>query len=155
HLEVDLRGAMTFVGKGVCDAESGRDDAAGADLRGRFAVVLAGVAEGLPRERAVVRSETAAKWACVAKRGAIGVIALRTGKSTGLAWPSTVASYRSGAMGVVETGAARSRSLPAPIVTLDVPAARAALAAAGRDLDAEEARAATGKVEPFELPGTL
>ncbi|HEU4730941.1 MAG TPA: hypothetical protein VFT22_23760, partial [Kofleriaceae bacterium] len=48
HLDVDLTGAMTYAGKGVCDADSGRDDGAGADLRGRFAVVLAGVVEGLP-----------------------------------------------------------------------------------------------------------
>jgi Zn-dependent M28 family amino/carboxypeptidase len=63
-------------------------------------------------------------------------------------------------MGLVDAGAdaARSRSVPAPIVVLDVPAARAALAAAGRDLDAEEARAAAGtpgQVDHFELPGTL
>ena len=45
--------------------------------------------------------------------------------------------------------------MPAPIVLLDEPAARALLAAAGRELDAEEARAATGKLEHFELPGTL
>jgi Zn-dependent M28 family amino/carboxypeptidase len=40
-------------------------------------------------------------------------------------------------------------------VVLDAPAARAALAAAGRDLDIEETRAATGKLEHFDLPGTL
>src|SRR5678816_1466136 len=38
HTELDLSGPMTFVGKGVCDADSGRDDAAGVDLKGRFAV---------------------------------------------------------------------------------------------------------------------
>jgi Zn-dependent M28 family amino/carboxypeptidase len=58
-------------------------------------------------------------------------------------------------MGLVDGGAARSRSLPAPNLVLDAPAARAALAAAGHDLDAEEARAATGKPAAFELPGTL
>jgi Zn-dependent M28 family amino/carboxypeptidase len=83
------------------------------------------------------------------------MVALRTAKSTALRWASTVASYRSGAMGVVDGDVVRSRSAPAPIVVLDVPAARAVLAAAGHELDAEEARAATGKVAPFELPGTL
>ena len=155
HTELDLSGPMTFVGKGVCDADSGRDDAAGVDLKGRFAVVLAGVAEGLPAARASIRSDNGAKWACVAKRGAIGLVALRTRKATALNWGSSVASYRSGAMGLVVAGVARSRSLPAPVVTLDTPAAQAALAAAGRDLEAEEARAATGKVEHFDLPGTL
>jgi hypothetical protein len=154
HLELELSGPMTFVGKGVCDSDSGRDDAAGADLRGRFAVVLAGVADGLPVARAAVRSDNAAKWACVARRGAIGIIALRTRKATALAWSSTVASYRSGAMGLRD-GGARARSLPPVVVTLDTTAAQAALAAAGRDLETEEARAATGKVEHFELPGTL
>jgi hypothetical protein len=155
RLELDLAGRMTFVGKGVCDLESGRDDAAAADLRGRFAVTLAGIADGLPPARAAVRSDAAAKWACVARRGAIGMISLRTRRATTLAWPSTIASYRSGVMGLIDGEVARSRSLPAPVMVLDAPAAQAALAAAGRDLDAEEARAATGKVEAFELPGTL
>jgi Zn-dependent M28 family amino/carboxypeptidase len=155
HLDLDLAGRMTYVGKGVCDADSGRDDAAGVDLAGRFAVVLAGVADGIPPARAAVRSDTAARWACVARHGAIGMVMLRTAKATVLGWTSTVASYRSGSMHLVDVDPARSRSVPAPIVVLDAPAARAALAAAGRELDAEEARAATGKIEPFELPGTL
>ncbi len=155
RLDLDLAGRMTYVGKGVCDPDSGRDDAAGADLTGRFAVVLAGVAEGLPAARAAVRSDNAAKWACVAKRGAIGLVLLRTRKATTLPWASTIASYRTGTMGLLDGDTARSRSIPAPILVLDTPAAHAALKAAGRDLDTEEARAATGKVEPFELPGTL
>jgi Peptidase family M28 len=155
HLDLDLSGPMTYVGKGVCDADSGRDDAAGADLHGRFAVMLAGVADGLPPARVAIRSEATAKWACVAKRGAIGIITLRTHKATVLPWTSTVASYRSGAMGLLDGDVARSRSLPAPILTLDAPAARAILAAVGRDLDTEEARAASGKLEHFDLPGTL
>jgi hypothetical protein len=73
---------MTYVGKGVCDVDSGRDDAAGVAFEGRFAVTLAGVAEGLPEARAAVRSDAAAKWACVAKHGAIGMIVLRTRKAT-------------------------------------------------------------------------
>jgi Zn-dependent M28 family amino/carboxypeptidase len=155
HLDVELAGRMTFVGKGVCDADSGRDDAAGVDLNGRFAVMLAGVADGVPAARAVVRSEIAAKWACVARHGAIGMVVLRTRKATVLPWASTITSYRSGVMGLVDADVARSRSLPAPIVVLDAPAARAALAAAGRDLEREEARAAGGQLEHFDLPGTL
>lgn len=155
HLDLELSGPMTYVGKGVCDADSGRDDGADVDLTGRFAVMIAGVADGLPPARAAVRSETAAKWACVAKHGAIGIVTLRTRKATVLPWASTIASYRSGTMGLVEADVARSRSLPAPILVLDTPAARAALAAAGRDLALEETRAAAGKVEPFDLPGTL
>lgn len=155
HLELDLAGAMTYVGKGVCDAETGRDDAAGAALDGRFAVVLAGVADGLPPARAAVRSDNAAKWACVSKHGAIGMISLRTRKATTLGWASTIASYRSGAMGLREGDVARARSLPAPIIVLDTPAAQAMLAAAGRDLDREETRAATGTVEHIQLPGTI
>ena len=102
NLELDLTGKMTYAGKGVCDPDSGRDDAAGADLTGRFAVVLAGVADGLPPARAAVRSDTPARWACVARHGAIGMVMLRTAKATTLRWASTVASYRSGAMGLAD-----------------------------------------------------
>jgi hypothetical protein len=155
HVDVELSGPMTYVGKGICDPDSGRDDAAGVDLAGRFAVMLAGVAEGLPPSRAVARSDIAAKWACVARHGAIGIVNLRTRRTAALAWASALASYRSGAMGLLDADGARSRSLPAPMLLLDMPAARAALAAVGRDLETEEARAATGKVEHFDLPGTL
>ncbi|TMQ11283.1 MAG: M20/M25/M40 family metallo-hydrolase [Deltaproteobacteria bacterium] len=155
HLELELSGPMTYVGKGVCDPESGRDDASGVDLAGRFAVTIAGVADGLPAARAAVRADAAAKWACVARHGAIGMVVLRTARGTVLRWASTIASYQSGAMGLLDGDVARSRSLPAPTVVLDAPAARAALAAAGRDLDTEEARAAAGKAGHFDLPGTL
>jgi len=155
HLDLELSGPMTYVGKGVCDVDSGRDDAAGVDLSGRFAVMLAGVADGLPPARAAVRSEAAAKWACVARHGAIGMVSLRTRKATVQPWAATIASYRSGTMGVVEADVARSRSVPAPILVLDTDAARATLAAVGRDLEIEETRASVGKLEHFDLPGTL
>jgi Zn-dependent M28 family amino/carboxypeptidase len=155
HLELERSGRMTYVGRGVCDADTGRDDAAGVDLAGRFAVTLAGIADGLPAARAAVRSDAAAKWACVSRHGAIGMVVLRTAGATVLRWASTVASYRSGAMGLLDGDVARSRSLPAPTVVLDVPAARAALAAVSRDLESEEVRANAGKAEHFDLPGTL
>ena len=155
HLDLDVTGQMTFVGHGVCDAETGRDDAAGVDLTGRFAVTLAGVATHLPAARAGIRSDAASKWACVSKHGAIGMVVLRTGRGATLRWASTVASYRSGAMGLVDGDTARSRSLPAPVVVVDTPAAIAALRAAGHDLEEEEAMAGSGKGKPFELPGTL
>ena len=155
RLDFDLSGPMTYVGEGICDLDSGRDDSAGVDLAGRFAVILAGVSDGLPAARAAVRSAAAAKWACVARHGAIGIVSLLTRKATSPPWASTIASYRAGGMGLVEAGVARSRFLPAPVLVLDTPAARAALAAAGRDLEREEARARTGKPEHFDLPGTL
>jgi Zn-dependent M28 family amino/carboxypeptidase len=155
HLDLELSGPMTYVGKGICDVDSGRDDAAGVELSGRFAVMIAGAADGLPPARAAVRSDTAAKWACVAKHGAIGIVSLRTPKTAAQPWASTIASYRSGTMGLVEADAARSRYVPAPIVVLAPEAARATLAAVGRDLEIEEARASAGKHKHFELPGTL
>jgi hypothetical protein len=155
HLDLERSGPMTYVGKGVCDADTGRDDAGGADLTGRFAVMLAGVADGLPAARAAIRSDASARWACVSRHGAIGMVTLRTRKAATLAWASTIASYRSGAMGLLDGDVARSRSQPAPTLVLDAPAAAAMLATVGRDLDAEETRAVSGKVEHFDLPGTL
>jgi Zn-dependent M28 family amino/carboxypeptidase len=155
RLDLDLAGPMTYVGKGVCDAESGRDDAARADLTGRFAVILAGVADGLPKGRATIRSDLSSRWACLSKRGAIGIVNLRTRKGATVAWSSAVAAYRSGAMGLVVGDTPRSRSQPAPTLVLDEPAARALFAAVGRNLDTEEPLASAGTFEPFELPGQL
>lgn len=155
HLDLDITGKMTFVARGICDEDSGRDDAAGVDLTGRFAVVVAGVDDELPAARAGVRSDQASKWACVARRGAIGMIVLRSGRGTTLRWASTVASYRSGVMGLLDGDVARSRSLPAPIVVLDTPAAMAALRAAGKHFALEHPSFRRGFLEPFDLPGTL
>jgi hypothetical protein len=154
QLELERSGGMTYIGKGICDPGSGRDDAAGVDLSGRFAVTIAGVAEGLPAARAAVRSDNAAKWACLSKRGAIGMVVLRTSKATS-SWPAAVGSYRSGMMGLLQGDVARSRSVPAPILVVDAPAARAALDAVGRELEVEDGRASAGKVAHVELPGTL
>jgi Zn-dependent M28 family amino/carboxypeptidase len=155
HLDLDLTGHMTFVGQGVCDPETGRDDTAGVDLTGRFAVMAAGVAEKLPPARAGVRSDTASKWACVAKRGAIGMVILRTAQGTTLRWAATVASYRSGAMGLVDGDTAWSRSLPAPVVVVDTPAAISVMHDVGHDLATPGALARIDEWKPFELPGTL
>jgi Zn-dependent M28 family amino/carboxypeptidase len=154
QLELERSGGMTYIGKGICDADSGRDDADGVDLNGRFAVVIAGVAEGLPSARAAVRSDNAAKWACVAKRGALGLVVLRTSKATS-SWAAAAGSYRSGMMGLLQGDVARSRSVPAPILVVDAPAARTALEAVGRELETEETRTSAGKVAHAALPGTL
>jgi Zn-dependent M28 family amino/carboxypeptidase len=117
--------------------------------------VIAGVADELPAARAAVRSDAASKWACVAKHGAIGLITLRTKKASVAPWSMAVGSYRSGAMGLVEADGAHARFAPAPTLVVDAPAAQAMLAAAGRDLEAEERRAQAGKPAHFDLPGTL
>jgi hypothetical protein len=155
RLPWELTGKITYVGMGVCDPETRRDDGGRANLRGRFAAIFAGVATGLPASRAAVRSELAARWECLKRHGAVGLVVLRTPASTRLNWPSAIASWRSGGLGLVDGAAAHSRFQVARLLTLDVPAAKAFLAAAGRDLAEEEPLAQSGRFEPVEIPGTL
>src|SRR5215472_10118301 len=155
RLPWELTGKVTYVGMGVCDPETRRDDGGRANLSGRFAAIFAGVATGLPPSRSAVRSELAARWECLKRRGALGLVVLRTPASTRLNWSSTIASWRSGGLGLVDGAGARSRSQVAPLLTLDVPAAKAFLGAAGRDLAVEEPLAESGRFEPVEIPGTL
>jgi len=151
----ELSGKVTYVGMGVCDPETRRDDGGRANLSGRFAAVFAGVATGLPASRSAVRSELAARWECLKRRGALGLVVLRTPASTRLSWPSTIASWRSGGLGLVDGGGAHSRAQVASVLTLDVSAAKAFLATAGRDLAQEEPLAQSGRFEPVEIRGTL
>ena len=83
HSEVELDGALAFVGYGISAPEYGYDDLKGVDLTGKIAVVLWGAPSSArpnffpPVPRAVL-ADRAAKMARLAARGAAGVIFVYT-----------------------------------------------------------------------------
>jgi Peptidase family M28 len=77
--EVDVEAPLVFVGYGVQAPELGYDDTAGADLSGKIAVWLQGApGEPFPALAKAVYTDSAVKWAGLARRGAVGVISLLT-----------------------------------------------------------------------------
>jgi len=90
HFEVT--GAAVFVGYGVADPQSGYDDFAGVDLKGKFAVVFNGAPRGLDTEKKAHHANFSNKVRTVAERGGVGVILLPTKKSEdGNDWSRTAA----------------------------------------------------------------
>jgi Zn-dependent M28 family amino/carboxypeptidase len=73
-----VSGALEFVGYGVSAAERGYDDFAGADLRGRIAVVLSGAPPTFDSESRAHYSATLTKLPELVRRGAIGVVTVLT-----------------------------------------------------------------------------
>ena len=83
HAEVEVDGALTFVGYAVSAPEYGYDDLRGADLQGRIAVVLEGAPGSdrpnfFPPGPRAVHADPAGKMRRLAGRGAAGVIFVRT-----------------------------------------------------------------------------
>src|SRR6185436_20139475 len=132
----EAEGEATFVGFGLCTPGPG---VAARDLEGRVAVVLGGGPEpaaaapapgGATRGRQPAPSDTAAKWRCLAARGAVALVTLRTpAQEAAVPW-----RVRSGA-GRTEVGLAEPSPQTPPIsATIDRPAAERLLARAGRRL---------------------
>ncbi len=84
--------SVVFVGYGVVDAASGRDDYRGIDARGKVVAFFAGAPRSLQGE---VRAHHARNKAAVAaERGAVGVITLPTGSGVVAAsWARAVENW--------------------------------------------------------------
>jgi len=77
--EVDIEAPLVFVGYGIQAPELGYDDTAGVDVAGKVAVWLQGApGEPFPTLAKAVYTDSAVKWAALARRGALGVISLLT-----------------------------------------------------------------------------
>lgn len=72
-----VSGEMVFVGYGLQDKSQGIDDFAGLDLKGKYAVVLAGAPDGMNSEVAAHLARTS-KGIAALDAGAVGVITVRT-----------------------------------------------------------------------------
>ncbi len=108
HAEVEMDGALAFVGYGISAPEYGYDDMKGIDLTGKIAVVLWGApssdrANFFPPAPRAVYADRSGKMRRLAARGAAGVILVYTPEAEeSLAWPDFVRNARMEGMGWVE-----------------------------------------------------
>lgn len=71
-------GEVVFAGWGIVDGETGRDDYAGLDVRGKIVAVLDGVPPGLSPAVNAHMSDAEAKAGIAAAHGAVGVLLIET-----------------------------------------------------------------------------
>ncbi len=74
--ETKAEGAVVFVGYGIDDPKAGQNDYAGLDVKGKIVAVLTGFPKGMRSDIGAHYGRSKAKMA--EKRGAIGIITLRT-----------------------------------------------------------------------------
>ncbi len=108
HAEVEMDGALAFVGYGISAPEYGYDDMKGVDLTGKIAVVLWGAPSSdrpnfFPPAPRAVYADRNGKMRRLAARGAAGVILVYTPEAEeSLAWADFVRNARMEGMGWVE-----------------------------------------------------
>jgi hypothetical protein len=76
--ETRITAPMVFVGFGVVDPQTGRDDYKGLDVKGKIVVALSGSPNGLQTEERAYYANGRTKRREAARHGAIGYIALET-----------------------------------------------------------------------------
>ncbi len=110
HADVEMDGALAFVGYGISAPEYGYDDLKGIDLDGKIAVVLWDAPSSdrpnfFPPAPRAVYADRKGKMRRLAARGAAGVILVYTPEAEdSLAWEDFVRNARGEGMGWVENG---------------------------------------------------
>ncbi len=108
HAEVEMDGALSFVGYGISAPEYGYDDLKGVDLTGKIAVVLWGAPSSdrlnfFPPAPRAVHADRSGKMRRLAARGAAGVILVYTPEAEeSLPWADFARNARMEGMGWVE-----------------------------------------------------
>jgi hypothetical protein len=152
----EIEAPLTFVGYGVHAPERGYDDYAGVDLRGRIAVVLSGGPPTFPSTARAHHSAGLTKNAELARRGAVGVITVRTPSDERLTpWERVVQqSWRPG-MRWLQADGTPANAFPElkRQATLGPSGAAALFDGAPKTLQQVYDDAKAGRSTAFELPG--
>lgn len=153
----EIAGDMVFAGYGLVDPSLGIDDFAGLDLKGKYAVVLAGAPDTLNSEVAAHLARTS-KAIAAQKAGAIGLITVRTSREAArLPWAKAVAAARSPRRLLLgRDGKPLGDGAGLKVrANISDEAATALFAAAPMNFAAVQAAAAKGLVKGFPLAGRL
>jgi hypothetical protein len=81
-----LRAPLEFTGYGLVIPETGHDDLAGRDLRGKILVYLSGLPKNVSGNLGAHYSSQRERWAAFAAAGAVGAISISNPKTTEIPW---------------------------------------------------------------------
>lgn len=152
-----LTAGLVFVGFGVSAPERNYDDFAGVDLQGKIAVVLSGAPPTFPSTARAHYSSAQTKLPALVKRGAAGILTIRTPWDERLfPWSSLVQSSWRPAMRWLD-----ANGVPADAyaqikrsATLGPTGAAALFEGAPKSLEQVFADAKAGRTQSFEFEGT-
>jgi len=153
-----LTAPAVFVGQAIHAPELQQDDFAGVDVRGKIAVLFPGAPARFDNDRRAFYSSGAQKLRTLAERGAVGAVFVGTPEYEERGpWSSAAAKWNMPGMRLRAEDGSGIDTFPQLKATASVSAAAASRLFAGSGQTAEslfEASAA-GRLEPFDLPGTL
>lgn len=153
-----------FVGQAIQAPESGHDDFAGVDLRGRIAVVLNGAPPRLDHDARAYHGSMRRKLEVLVAHGAIGAVLLSTrGDEAQRPWARVAADWAQPTLRLRCTTPACGRVGGAidgfpelrAVATVSTRGASRLFAASGHDYGALLAAADAGTLRGFALPGTM
>lgn len=153
-----------FVGQAVQAPESGQDDFAGLDLRGRIAVVLNGAPTRFDHDARAYHGSPRRKLELLVAHGAVGAVLVNTrGDEAQRPWKRVAADWERPALRLRCTAPACGRvggaidSFPElrAIASVGSNAAPRVFEGSGHDYDALLADADAGTLRGFDLPGTI
>lgn len=153
-----LEAPAVFVGQGVHAPELGHDDFAGAEVRGRIAVLFSGAPARFSNDERAYHASTRRKLEVLSERGAVGVVFLNSAEDEARApWARAAANWDKPGMRLRGADGAGIDTFPQLQASASVSAAAADVLFAGTPHTAARLYAAVqaGRARAFELPGTL
>jgi Zn-dependent M28 family amino/carboxypeptidase len=162
--EVDVSAPLVFVGYGVVAPEYNYDDLAGADLKGKIAVLFSGAPlsdreDFFPPIAHAVLADSRAKIRRLAERGAVGMITVfRAEDEERLPWARVATSSRLEQMSWIEDGGPGASPAGVPLRGfVHAKAFEKILARAGVEggLPLLEQKAKANALRPFDIHATL
>ncbi len=149
---------VEFVGFGVSAPERGYDDFAGADLRGKIAVVLSGAPPSFDSESQAHYSATLTKYPELVRRGAVGVVIVSTPTDeTRTPWERSVQRSWFPRMRWLAADGQPVDAFPElkRLAQMGRAGASRLFAGSGHALDEAYANAAASRPQHFALPGRV
>jgi hypothetical protein len=156
--EDSITAPAVFVGFGVHAPELGHDDFAGADLRGRIAVVLSGAPKHFPGTQRAHHSSSELKRELTVARGAVGFVTIHTPwDEARYPWAFVMSQARFPGMRLLDAGGNVVDAFPQLRAGAFVnrAAAEPLFAASGRTLADVFAQAEQGKAQNFPLDAEI
>ncbi len=156
--DVEIEAPAVFIGHGIHAPELGHDDLAGVELKGKIAIVFPDAPESFDNDTRAYYSSQISRARTLAERGAIGWIMLPTPSFAAMVpWEYFKSTAGKPGMALVDADGSIVDAFPTvragAIVSITV--ADLLLADSGRTAAELFDAAKAGKVEGFELPGTI
>lgn len=154
----DITANMVFVGQGIFAPELNHNDFAAVTVRDKIAVVFGGAPEGFPLTQRAYYSSSIEKLRQLSERGAVGVLYLSDPESEARnPWSKGSRNWMRPGMRLLDKNGAPIESFPQlqASASLNLPATRKLLEGAKFSADVIFDQIKKGKLQAFDLPGTL